>query len=145
MMTTGAGRRPEPGACRPSRRGATPVEPQSAALRAGSVDDNERWEDYLLYRQDFLRTGIAVHDVDVSGRRIVTVEDQKGHPVLGATVQLLAGQRVIAEAKTHADGRVFLFPPPTDLGGGQQQGPPPRVVVEHGDARAGSAPVTGAE
>ena len=43
-------------------------EPQSAALRAGSVDDNEKWEDYLLYRQDFLARGIQVHDVDVSGR-----------------------------------------------------------------------------
>ncbi|MGZ4798855.1 MAG: vWA domain-containing protein [Acidimicrobiia bacterium] len=119
--------------------------PQSAALRAGSVDDNEKWTDYLLYRQEFLRSGAQVHDVDVSGRRIVTVKNAAGHPVLGATVRLLQGDTVLAEAKTHADGRVFLFPPATDASGGQQQQTrlPYRVVVDHGSAHA-EVPVTGA-
>jgi Mg-chelatase subunit ChlD len=134
--TIGLGVAPSPGT-------PVPSVPQSAALRAGSVDDNEKWEDYLLYRQDFLATGVAVHDVDVSGRRIVRVRDRDGHPVLGATVRLLAGDKVVAEAKTHTDGRVFLFPPAGDLGGGQQSAPSLRVVVEHGSTRA-EAPVTGA-
>lgn len=119
-------------------------DPQSAALRAGSVDDNARWEDYLLYRQDFLRAGIEVHDVDVSGRRIVSVKNQAGRPVLGATVRLLVGDAVQAEAKTHADGRAFLFPRSTSTDTGQQQDPSStRVVIEHGDARA-DLPVAGA-
>jgi Mg-chelatase subunit ChlD len=122
----------------------TPVssEPQSSALRAGSVDDNEQWEDYLLYRQDFLGTGVPVHDVDVSGRRIVTVTNRAGDPVVGASVRLLAGERVVAEARTHADGRVFLFPP-AELASGQQSASSLRVEVTRGDARA-EVPVTAA-
>jgi Mg-chelatase subunit ChlD len=113
---------------------------QSAALRAGSVDDNERWDDYLLYRQDFLARGVAVHDVDVSGRRIVTVKNDDGKPVLGATVRLLANEKIVAEAKTHADGRAFLFPSAAALaGGGQQDSSEMRVTVERGAANADGA------
>jgi Mg-chelatase subunit ChlD len=118
----------------------------SSALRAGSVDDNEKWEDYLLYRQEFLRTGVEVHDVDVSGRRIVTVKDKDGHPLLGATVRLFSGDTVLAEGKTHADGRTFLFPKSTDLGGGggqQQTASTLRIVAEHAGTQA-ETPVTGA-
>jgi hypothetical protein len=132
----------DPGAAVPPGAPVT-VPPQSAVLRAGSVDDNQRWDDYLLYRQDFLRSGVPVHDVDISGRRIVTVRDRDGHPVLGARVRLMAGSRVVAEATTHTDGRVFLFPPVTGLAGDQQQSAPAlTAVVEHGDARA-EVPVTG--
>ncbi len=121
----------------------TSVPPRSAVLRAGSVDDNERWDDYLLYRQDFLRAGTPVHDVDVSGRRIVTVRDRAGHPVLGARVRLLTDRRVVAEATTHADGRVFLFPPVTGLAGDQERSTPEfTAVVDHGGARA-EVPVNG--
>ncbi len=124
----------------------TPVsnEPKSAALRAGSVDDNEQWEDYLLYRQDFLGRGIQVHDVDISARRIVTVKNSDGRPVLGATVRMFDGDSVVAEARTHADGRVFLFPKPdVAVADAQQRTSSMHVTVEHGDARA-DAPVSGA-
>ncbi|MGB2757234.1 MAG: hypothetical protein WBD02_06180, partial [Acidimicrobiia bacterium] len=40
------------------------------ALSAGTVDDNAKFEDYLLYRQAALATGIDVHDVDPNGRYI---------------------------------------------------------------------------
>jgi Mg-chelatase subunit ChlD len=139
VADSGAAYSTEPGAPLPPD---TPVssEPQSAALRAGSVDDNEQWEDYLLYRQDFLATGVPVHDVDVSGRRIVTVTNRAGDPVVGATVRMFAGERVVAEARTHANGRVFLFPS-ADLGSGQQSSSSLRIEVARGDARA-EAPVS---
>lgn len=118
---------------------------QSRALRAGSVDDNERWEQYLLYRQDALRSGIDVRDVDVTGRRIVTVKNRAGRPVVGAQVRMLRGDTVLAEAATHADGRAFLFPQDivAATGNGQQTGSAMRVVVEWGATNA-EAPVTGA-
>ncbi len=122
----------------------TPVtNPQSsAALRAGSVDDNERFEDYLLYRQEALRSGIEVHDVDVSGRRIVRVTNASGHPVIGARVRVLQGASVVAEARTHADGRAFVFPP-ARTGDAQQSSGAWRVEVER-DGMHAEAPVTGA-
>ncbi|MFH2071416.1 MAG: VWA domain-containing protein [Actinomycetota bacterium] len=86
-------------------------------LRAGAVDDNAAWDDYLLYRQRFLESGIEAHDVDVSGRRIVTVTRTDGSPVLGAAVTLLdAGGAVVAGALTTSDGTARLFPV-GDIGG----------------------------
>jgi hypothetical protein len=129
----------EPGALPPD----TPVSnaQTSAALRAGSVDDNERFEEYLLYRQDALRSGIQVHDVDIRGRRIVRVTTPGGKPVVGATVRVRRDATVVAEAVTHADGRAFVFPPaPGD--GGQQGSGALRVEVERDGARA-DAVVTG--
>ncbi|MCZ7528679.1 MAG: VWA domain-containing protein [Acidimicrobiia bacterium] len=109
--------------------------PASTALRAGSVDDNERWEDYLLYRQDFAALGIPVHDVDVSGRQVLTVVTPDGRPVLGALVQVLdADGEQVAEVRTHADGRALFLASPGTVGD-QQQPSRLRVVVEKGDAR----------
>ena len=80
-------------------------------LLAGAVDDNASWDDYLLYRHRFAETGIPVHDVDVTGRRIVTVTRPDGSPVLGATVALVdADGSVIASALTSSFGTALLFP-----------------------------------
>jgi hypothetical protein len=128
--------------------GAAPTDPPvrdaqpSAALRAGSVDDNERFEEYLLYRQDALGSGIQVHDVDIRGRKIVSVRNRAGKPVVGATVRLVERDGVIAEAKTHADGRAFLFPRPADATTAQQSGDSRTVVVTKGGVRA-EVPVSG--
>jgi hypothetical protein len=132
---------PEPGGGVPPDSPVTDSQ-VSAALRAGSVDDNERFEDYLLYRQDALRTGIEVHDVDVRGRRIVTVRNRAEKPVVGATVRLLDGATVVAEAKTHADGRSLVFVP-ARVSNGQQSSAPLHVEVERDGVHA-EAPVTGA-
>ncbi len=111
-----------------------PEEPETSALRAGSVDDNERWEEYLLYREDFLRLGITVHDVDVGARQLVTVRTPDGAPVLGARVLVTdsAGEKV-ADLRTYADGRAMFFGEPS---GDAQQGTTFQAVVEKGDAQA---------
>jgi Mg-chelatase subunit ChlD len=85
-------------------------------LRAGSVDDNAAFADYLKYREEFRRLGITVHDIDVSIRHVVTVVDQDGKPLLGAVVQ--EGDQ---EVRTGPDGRALLF---GDIGG---------VNVRYGD------------
>jgi Mg-chelatase subunit ChlD len=97
---------PGAGATPPTTLGdvIAPPDRQGPGLRAGSVDDNAAFADYLKYRDQFRRLGIKVHDIDVSVRHVVTVVDEAGQPLLGATVT--AGDQ---EVRTGADGRALLF------------------------------------
>ncbi len=85
---------------------------QAQPLRAGEVDDNAQWDDYLLYRRQY--QGLPVHDRDVSERYIVEVKDGQGQPMLGATVRFFAGGQQqgqeIYEARTYANGQVLFHP-----------------------------------
>ncbi|MEV8636471.1 vWA domain-containing protein [Streptosporangium sp. NPDC051023] len=106
-------------------------EPRQSGLQAGSVDDNAVFSDYLRYRKEFAGRGLPVHDVDVSGRRIVTVVDRNTRPVFGAVVR--AGDQ---EMRTHADGRAMLLTRPsgeiTVTYGGTTavaKGDPPQAVL----------------
>src|SRR5688500_16389877 len=81
-----------------------PPQRSGPGLRAGSVDDNAAFADYLKYRDAFRRLGITVHDIDVSVRHVVTVVDQDGKPLLGAVVR--GGDQ---EVRTGPDGRALLF------------------------------------
>jgi len=84
---------------------------QAPNLRAGSVDDNAEWDDYLLYRQQFIQWGIPVHDLDVSERHVITIRDQNGLPVLGASVRIHRPQGgTVAELQTTSSGQVLFFP-----------------------------------
>lgn len=77
---------------------------------AGSVDDNQLWEEYLLYRDAYLGSGLPFSPIDISGRQLLTVVDANGDPVLGAAITVVdpAGAEV-ARLRTYADGRaVFL-------------------------------------
>ena len=58
------------------------------SLSAGEVDDNEKWEEYLGYRDRYV--GPAVHDVDVSERYIISVRDSSNHTVPNAKVRVSA-------------------------------------------------------
>ena len=84
---------------------------QNPALRAGSVDDNAEWDDYLLYRLRFAEWGISAHDIDVSERHIIRITDEQGQPALGAKVTIFddAGHKMAA-MQTYADGRALFFP-----------------------------------
>ncbi len=91
------------------------VNQQNPNLRAGSVDDNAQWDDYLLYRLRFAEWGIEVHDIDVSERHIIHVTNEWGQPVLGATVTVLDdARRELAVMQTYADGRALFFPLASD-------------------------------
>ncbi|MEM7349002.1 MAG: vWA domain-containing protein, partial [Chloroflexota bacterium] len=86
--------------------------PQTDPLRAGEVDDNETWADYLQYRQSY--HGAPIHDRDISERYIIAVNDESGTPVLGAQVNIFAeqnGQAVqVYGARTYANGQVLFHP-----------------------------------
>ncbi len=87
------------------------VDTQALGLRAGAVDDNQAWDDYLLYRNGFLQYGIPVHDVDITGRRIITVTRPDGTPVMGASVTLLdADGATVATDMTRSYGTAMVFP-----------------------------------
>ena len=108
--------------------------PADTSLNAGSVDDNEQWGDYLLYREDFATKGIEVHDVDVRGRQVVRVVDGEGRPVLGAAVKVVdESGATVAQRTSYADGRVMFFTEPST---GQDPSPALHVEVTKGDAKA---------
>lgn len=101
-------------------------------LQAGEIDDNARWDQYLLYRSSFLsQFAYAVHDVRVNGRQIILVADAQGLPVLGARVQIYDGQTLISETRTYATGRTLFFPQANPLAGNPQSF---RVVISKGNS-----------
>ena len=94
---------------------------QFTSMRAGSVDDNAEWDDYLLYRLRFSEAGIPVHDLDVSERHIIQVTDTDGLPILGAVVTVRdANGHELSRLQTHSDGRAYFFPHAVDSGQAQQ-------------------------
>ena len=78
-------------------------------LTGGSIDDNERFADYLAYRADFFGLGIPVRDLDPAGRIVVTVTGEGGLPAAGAEVVVAADQMEVS-LRTTADGTVRFHP-----------------------------------
>jgi Mg-chelatase subunit ChlD len=87
---------------------AVEVAQQESRLTAGEVDDNARWDDYLLYLRDF--SGPPVIKTDVSERHQIWVSDGDGRPALGALVEISADGQEVARLRTHSDGRAYFFP-----------------------------------
>jgi von Willebrand factor type A domain-containing protein len=96
----------------PTQIAATlPPEIQVIPLEAGEIDDNAKWDDYQTYRSNFLQQyGYAVHNVDVSGRQIITVSGADGLPVLGAQVNVYDDQTLVSQSETYANGQTLFFP-----------------------------------
>ena len=82
---------------------------QQTTLTGGSIDDNERFADYLAYRDDFRGLGIPVRDLDPSGRIVVAVTGEGGYPAPGAEV-MVAGEAPEVSLRTTADGTVRFHP-----------------------------------
>lgn len=78
------------------------------ALSAGEVNDNERWDEYLLYVREY--SGAPVHEVDVSERYIITVTDTAGRAVHNARVRVSAATVTLFEGRTYANGQTLFFP-----------------------------------
>lgn len=100
-------------------------------LNAGEINDNADWDNFLLYRRDFSGTGIDVHDVDVTGRHIINVIDGQGLPVLGARVEVYAGDELVSSSRTYANGQTLFFPNAVDTIADSY-----RVVVSKGDVQS---------
>lgn len=106
---------------------------QRLNLRAGSVDDNAEWDDYLLYRLRFAEWNGLVHEIDVSERHIIQITNNQGQPVLGAKVTISddAGHELVT-MYTHADGKVLFFPLASNKPDTQRY----QILVEKGSTKA---------
>ena len=101
-MEKGDGRSSETG-----KHGDRPIQPQ-ADLKAGEVDDNQRWNEYLQFVADY--EGPPVHHTSLADRQIIIVLDREGNPVPNALVTVGDKGKNLAEYLTYADGRTLLFP-----------------------------------
>ncbi len=81
---------------------------QEPEVRAGEVDDNENWAEYLEYRRNY--RGPFVHDVDITERYLITALDSENRPILDAAVTIWDGQYKVWEARTFATGQTLFFP-----------------------------------
>ena len=92
----------------PADVGQPPIE---GALRAGSVDDNLTFEEYLAYQARIAALGIPLRGGDATGRVVVTVTGADGHPVHGAVVTVTDdAQAEVAALTTTADGTARFLP-----------------------------------
>ena len=89
--------------------GAMPI-PQQTGLRAGSVDDNANFAEFLTYLARIHDLGVDTRDFDPTGRIVVTVTGTSGLPVAGAQVTVTAGGTEIVRLRTTADGTARFLP-----------------------------------
>ena len=105
---------------------------QQARLTGGSIDDNERFDDYLAYRTDFFGLGIPVRDLSPRGRIVVTVTGEGGLPAAGTEV-IVTGDGEAVSLRTTADGTVRFHPEAYETGDGP-------FTVSAGEATATATP-----
>lgn len=101
-----------------------------ASLKAGEIDDNERFADYLEYLRNYQWGSVRL--ADVSERYAIRVIGEGQRPLYDALVTVYAGERQIFQGRTYADGRTLFMPRIFDT----QQMSEFRVVAEYGEARA---------
>jgi hypothetical protein len=111
---------------------------QEASLKAGEIDDNDRFADYLSYLQGY--QGYDVRRADVSERYLIRVIDDNQRPVLDARVTVYDGERALFRGRTYAGGQTIFMPRLFDSGNASTF----RVVAEHGQARAETSFARGA-
>ncbi len=85
-------------------------QPQQNPLRAGNVDDNEHFGDYLTYREKERNLGIPFRELDPSDRTVVKVVGQDGVPLAGRKVSIRQGQSEVVSLTTTSDGTIRFHP-----------------------------------
>ncbi|MBX3314585.1 MAG: VWA domain-containing protein [Actinobacteria bacterium] len=87
-----------------------PMPPVEGGLRAGSVDDNAEFDDYLGYLDRLRDLGIELRDVDPTGRIVATVVGSNDRPVAGVAISVRQGGEELATVRTTADGTARVLP-----------------------------------
>jgi von Willebrand factor type A domain len=90
-----------------------PDEPPSvnqAPLKAGSVDDNITFTDYMEYRNRIESQGIAVRRLDVQDRTIIRLRTGNGLPAAQRALTIRNGNQLVARLLTTADGTARFHP-----------------------------------
>ena len=79
------------------------------SLKAGEINDNKSFEDYLSYLQKKAQlSGVA--QIDVSKRIQLSIVDEAGKPVHDAKVTLTIDGNPWLRAKSHTNGGLVFFP-----------------------------------
>jgi Mg-chelatase subunit ChlD len=114
--------------------GVEPQRPegQIASLKAGEIDDNSMFSEYLNYLATMSNSTIPVRTLDVRERYLIKVMDENQRPLLDAQVRIYDGEREIFVGRTTAGGRTIFLPAAVQLG---EQTSNMRVVAELGNAR----------
>jgi von Willebrand factor type A domain len=102
---------------------------QYTPLKAGEVDDNIDFGEYMNYLRS--AGGIRAHAVDVSERYILSVTNSQQQPVLDARVRIFDGQQQVFEGRTYAGGKTIFFPSAIGLAQNTQR---LRVLIEKGNS-----------
>jgi hypothetical protein len=103
---------------------------QGTPLKAGDVDDNADFTQYLDYLRSY--NGPPARAADVGERYIMTVVDDQQRPVLDARVRLFDGQQQVFEGRTYAGGKTIFFPRAINIPDTNSL----RVQVEKGNSTA---------
>jgi hypothetical protein len=133
---------PGPAVMSPQNMGQSPNAPTpvpyvgQSSLKAGQVDDNASFNDYLGYLRSY--NGSTIHPIDVQRRLFVRVLDPNQQPVAGARVQLFDGDRQVFDGSTVSDGRVLFFP----NAAGAAQTSRFRAVITRGQTRYPTRDIT---
>jgi Mg-chelatase subunit ChlD len=77
-------------------------------LKAGSIDDNAKFDDFLAYQNSY--KGTPMRPYDVSERHMIVVKDLNGLPVANQKVTVAAGDNTIFTGKTYANGQLLFHP-----------------------------------
>lgn len=101
-----------------------------AALKAGEIDDNERFDEYLDYLESY--RGQSVREIDVSERYLITVLNGTQTPLLDAHVRIYNGEEEVFEGHTYAGGATIFLPHAWDV---SENASELRLVAEHGSNR----------
>jgi uncharacterized protein YegL len=83
---------------------------QQNPLRAGNVDDNENFGDYLTYREKQRNLGIPFRELDPTDRTVVKVVGQDGVPYAGQRISIRQGQSEVVSLTTTSDGTIRFHP-----------------------------------
>lgn len=84
---------------------STEVTNGSGRLTAGEINDFSKWEMWQKFSQNELSAYREQWQLSPSGRYSVLVQNEKGLPIVDATVQLLVSQRVVFTSKSDNTGR----------------------------------------
>jgi hypothetical protein len=81
-----------------------------APLKAGSVDDNITFTNYLDYRNRIENQGVRVRQMDVKDRSIIRIRKNNGLPASQRALTIRSANQVVARLLTTADGTARFHP-----------------------------------
>jgi hypothetical protein len=85
-----------------------PQQVDTNPLKAGLVDDNLKYDEYVQYISSYKDKPAL--PFDVTERYIVQVQDSNARTAANADVKIYADQNQVFEGKTYANGQLLFFP-----------------------------------